>query len=68
VSISVRINDELTVLDPGITVAGLIAERYADRRWLAVAVDGEVVPRSRWAERWLHEGAAVEILTAVQGG
>ena len=67
-TISVRINDEPTELRGDITVATLIAEHCADRRWLAVAVDGEVVPRSRWAEQRLHDGAAVEILTAVQGG
>ena len=37
-------------------------------RGVAVAVDGEVVPRSRHAETLLSEGARVEIVTAVQGG
>jgi len=68
VTITVRINDEPTQLEGDITVARLIAEHCADRRWLAIAVDGEVVPRSRWAERRLYDGATVEILTAVQGG
>lgn len=67
-TITVHINDEPTPMRPDITVAALIAERYADRRWLAVAVDGQVVPRSRWAEHPLYDGAAVQILTAVQGG
>lgn len=34
----------------------------------AVAVDGDVVPRSAWASTALAEGAIVDILTAVQGG
>ncbi|WP_342319237.1 sulfur carrier protein ThiS [Corynebacterium mayonis] len=34
----------------------------------AVAVDGEVVPRSAWGTTELAEGAHVDILTAVQGG
>lgn len=67
-TISVRINDEAADLAPTMTVADLVGERYPDRRWLAVAVDGEVVPRSRWADETLRDGAAVEILTAVQGG
>ena len=53
------------------TVAGLLAETDgvpADGRGVAVAVDGEVVPRSAWAEAALPDGARVEILTAVQGG
>jgi sulfur carrier protein len=35
---------------------------------VAVAVDGEVVPRSRWSDRVLAEGQKVEVLQAVQGG
>jgi sulfur carrier protein len=38
------------------------------RRGVAVAVNGSVVPRARWAETALSEGAKVEIVTAVQGG
>ncbi len=35
---------------------------------VAVAVNGEVVPKLRWAEAALRDGARVEVLTAVQGG
>jgi sulfur carrier protein len=35
---------------------------------VAVALDGTVVPRARLAETVLHEGARVEVVTAVQGG
>jgi len=35
---------------------------------IAVAVDGEVIPSSRWAEQRLSEGQKVEVLRAVQGG
>ncbi|HEX2232197.1 MAG TPA: sulfur carrier protein ThiS [Thermoleophilaceae bacterium] len=37
-------------------------------RGVAVAVDGEVVPRAEWPSRTLAEGQRVEVLTAVQGG
>lgn len=37
-------------------------------RGIAVAVDGEVVPRSGWESFALAEGARVEVLTAMQGG
>jgi len=67
-AITVHINDQPTVLPPDMTVAALIAERYAGRRWLAVAVDGDVVPRATWPDRRLHDGAVIEILSAVQGG
>jgi sulfur carrier protein len=37
-------------------------------RGVAVAVDREVVPRSRWDQTPLHDGQRVEVLEAVQGG
>lgn len=37
-------------------------------RGLAVALNGEVVPRGRWDRTQLGEGARVEIVVAVQGG
>lgn len=39
-----------------------------DARGVAVAVDGEVVPRAGWATFTIPEGAHVEVLTAMQGG
>jgi sulfur carrier protein len=39
-----------------------------ESRGVAVAVDGEVVPRTHWETYALHEGARVEALTAMQGG
>ncbi len=35
---------------------------------MAVAVDGEVVPRAEWPTRPIPAGARVEALTAMQGG
>jgi sulfur carrier protein len=39
-----------------------------DARGIAVAVDGEVVPRARWDSYALAESARVEVVTAMQGG
>jgi sulfur carrier protein len=39
-----------------------------DRRGIAVAIDGAVVPRSEWKNTSIENGAAVEIVGAVQGG
>jgi sulfur carrier protein len=39
-----------------------------DARGVAVAVDGEVVPRSAWQTFTLEENARVEVLSAMQGG
>ena len=37
-------------------------------RGVAVAVNGEVVPRSAWEARRVADGDRVEALTAMQGG
>ncbi len=37
-------------------------------RGVAVAVQGEVVPRAEWDARVLAEGEAIEVVHAVQGG
>ena len=39
-----------------------------DGRGVAVALDGEVVPRRSWDELALREGQRVEVVQAVQGG
>jgi sulfur carrier protein len=51
------------------TVAALVAELAGpEPRGVAVAVNGEVVPRSAWAAASLRDGDVVEVLTAAQGG
>jgi len=35
---------------------------------VAVAVNSGVVPKRKWAELHLHDGDAVEVIHAVQGG
>lgn len=47
------------------TVADLVG---GGARGVAVAVNGEVVPRSRWSDTSLREGDRVEILEPQQGG
>lgn len=37
-------------------------------RGVAVALDGEVLPRARWDATPLREGQSVEVVQAVQGG
>lgn len=39
-----------------------------DVRGVAVAVNGEVVPRAGWRTYAIPDGARVEVLTAMQGG
>jgi sulfur carrier protein len=39
-----------------------------DARGVAVAIDGEVVPRTGWNTFAISDGARVEVLRAMQGG
>ncbi len=50
------------------TVAQLLKEKDIAPEGTAVAMAEQVIPRSQWETTPLNEGAAVEILTAVQGG
>jgi sulfur carrier protein len=54
----------------GATIAELLADLgVEDRaRGVAVAVDGEIVPRAEWPERRVNQGERVEALSAMQGG
>ena len=65
----VELNGEPAALPDGASVAAAIeASGAAARRGVAVAVDGEVVPRSEWDATRLHEGEKIEVLAAIQGG
>ncbi len=62
------VNGESRTLPEQISVADLVGQLTGQRRGLAVAVNGDVVPRSAWGDSRLNDGDAVEVLTAVQGG
>ncbi|SCG56002.1 sulfur carrier protein ThiS [Micromonospora inositola] len=52
----------------GATVADVVRAVTAQQRGLAVAVNGEVVPRGGWPATVLRDGDRVEVLSAAQGG
>jgi sulfur carrier protein len=56
--------------DAGQTVAGALRllDLPLDARGVAVAVNGELVPRAGWGTFAIPDGARVEVLTAMQGG
>lgn len=62
------VNGTPTELTEGDTVATVVADRTHERRRVAVAVNGEVVPRSAWETTALAAGDSVEVLAAVAGG
>lgn len=66
----VVLNGEPHEAPEGATVAELVAAAgiEPDRPGIAVALNGEVVPRSAWAATPVVEGARIEVLQAVAGG
>jgi len=66
--VTVTVNGEERPLPPGATVATLVDELGIEVRGVAVAVDGEVVPRRTWGGHALAGGENVEVLTIAQGG
>jgi sulfur carrier protein len=67
----VIVNGEDRELPAGSTVASVVAGLSgapSEGRGVAVAVEGEVVPRGAWSRVELAEGAHVEVVAAVQGG
>ncbi len=63
------LNGESRELPDGATVADAVdATGAPSRAGVAVAVEGEVVPRGRWDAEELADGQRVEVLQAVQGG
>ena len=67
---NVTVNGEAAVLARGATVADAVtaAGVEPEARGIAVAVEGEVVPRVEWNRRELLDGERVEVVHAVQGG
>jgi sulfur carrier protein len=64
------LNGENSDVRAGETVAEVLTrlDLSPAARGVAVAVDGEVVPRAEWESFALGEHARVEVLTAMQGG
>ena len=68
----IELNGEDLELPAGAKLAEAVREAGPElagaSRGVAVALDGEVVPRGEWPSTALAEGSKVEVLAAIQGG
>jgi thiazole synthase len=66
----IELNGEDAIVPDGASVAAAVeATGVGGRRsGVAVAVDGQVVPRSEWDRTPLRDGQNVEVVAAIQGG
>jgi sulfur carrier protein len=67
---AVVVNGETVNAPAGSSLATVLLQRgiHVDTPGVAVALGDEVISRSAWATTIVYEGAAIEIVTAVQGG
>ena len=64
----IRINGNDRPLERETSVADLVRELALEGKRIAVELNGEIVPRSRYAETRLADGDRLEIVGAVGGG
>ena len=66
----IAVNGEERPLPEGSTILALLQDLDVEpgERGVAVAVNGEVVPRQEWSSKALTAGDRVELVRAVQGG
>jgi sulfur carrier protein len=65
---NVTVNGAAADLAADATVAMLVAERSGGHDRVAVALNGDVVPRSRWSATRLSDGDRIEVLAPTAGG
>ncbi len=67
-TVQVTVNGVATDVAEDITVDELVTERGKGHDRIAVARNGDVVPRSRWAATQLSPGDDLEVLAPTAGG
>ncbi len=66
--ISVTVNSKPRQLEGPLSVTAFLKVIDISARQVAVALNGEVVPRGDWARVTIGDGDAVEVVRAVGGG
>lgn len=66
--IILTVNGESRTVDDGTSIIKLLKVLSIDQRRVAVAINGEVVPRTEHEETSLKDGDQVEIVRMVGGG
>ena len=65
--VGITVNGTEHTVAEGLTVRELLTMLSLPSEGIALAVDGAVLPKSRWQEP-VGRGWEIEVLTAVQGG
>jgi len=62
------INGRQEELDHPLSIAAFVQSLPVKSRFVAVAKNGEVVPRERWRKAEIREGDIIEVVRMVGGG
>ena len=62
------VNGATRTLASGLTLAQLVSELALEGQRVAIEVNQEIVPRSRYAQHPLQPGDRVEVVSAIGGG
>jgi sulfur carrier protein len=66
--IAIKLNGKKTEIEGSQSVSGLLDCLNINAPHVAVAINGEVVPRGTWAQTEIRASDSVEIVRAVGGG
>ncbi|MCB1985652.1 MAG: sulfur carrier protein ThiS [Burkholderiales bacterium] len=66
--IQLTINGEARQFDQSINIAQFIDQNNLQGKRIAIERNGEIVPRSQYAEQYLVDGDKLEVVVAVGGG
>ena len=64
----IRLNDIELSLPIGQSLSELLAVQEIAPQGVAVALNGAVLPRSRWLDTRLNDGDEIHLFTAIAGG
>ena len=68
-TMDITLNGKITVVDEDITIIDCLHSlSLSDRTAIAVALNGEVVPKSNYTTVTLKQGDSLEIVNAIGGG
>ncbi|WP_429140231.1 sulfur carrier protein ThiS [Aeromonas veronii] len=67
-TLTIRLNDKDQPLAAGQSVTDLLAAQGVNPQGVAVALNGAVLPRGRWADIRLNDGDELHLFTAIAGG
>ena len=62
------VNQKLLVFDDKISLEGLLENLAVTKKYMAVEINGIIIPKSEYTKYQLKDGDMVEVINAVGGG